>query len=239
MCADDRIIAKAQMNQSWYDTHMKMKRKRNEIGVDKQTPIATDDENDTDGITRLMGMFDVPDLQDRLFASQQELCAYHTMLDEMEELKAANKQLECEAAELLKERSSHKQTLKKDAYNAVERLENEIVGLKMELAQSRAKEDSHKFKIQTLISEKLTLEETAKYLRERARMYAAKEINRDPIVDEFQKHNIQTVDCEKRVSRKSSILLLLYTEAMRDCRQKLEMEVINAECRQSAAAVTA
>eukprot|EP00957_Ditylum_brightwellii_P099714 7596106-Ditylum_brightwellii.AAC.1 len=152
-------MAKAQMNQSWYDTHMKMMRKHNEIFLDKQTPIATDDENDTDDITRLMGMLDVPDLRDRLFASQQELCAYHTMLDEMEEIEAANKQLESEAAERLEERSLHKQTLKKDARNAVESLQNEIVGLKMELAQSREKEDSHVARMQSVLNEMKSLEE--------------------------------------------------------------------------------
>eukprot|EP00957_Ditylum_brightwellii_P094009 7158274-Ditylum_brightwellii.AAC.1 len=53
-----------------------------------------------------MSMFDVPDLQGRLFDMQQEMCAYHAMLDEIEELKAANEQLECEAAELFKETST-------------------------------------------------------------------------------------------------------------------------------------
>uniref|UniRef100_A0A7S4QSK9 Uncharacterized protein n=1 Tax=Ditylum brightwellii TaxID=49249 RepID=A0A7S4QSK9_9STRA len=232
-------MAIAQTNQTWYDAYMKMKMKNEESWFQKHSPKTIDDKQDEDDADEMLHAFDASELRSRLRGMQQELCVYHSMLDELEQLKAHNKELKREAAELVKERSLHKQTLKKDAYNTVESLDNEIVGLKMELAQSRAKEDSHKFKIQTLISEKLTLEETAKYLRERARMYAAKEINRDPIVDEFQKHNIQTVDCEKRVSRKSSILLLLYTEAMRDCRQKLEMEVINAECRQSAAAVTA
>mmetsp|Transcript_27319 Transcript_27319/g.39564 ORF Transcript_27319/g.39564 Transcript_27319/m.39564 type:complete len:226 (+) Transcript_27319:251-928(+) len=168
MCAGDRIIAKAQMNQSWYDTHMKMKRKRNEIFIDKQTPIATDDENDTDDDTWLMGMSDAPDLRDRLFATQQELCAYHTLLDEMEELKAANKQLECEAAELLKEPSSHKQTLNKDGHNALESLENEIVGLKIELAQSREKVDSHVARMRPARIKMKYLGEEVKALRESA-----------------------------------------------------------------------
>mmetsp|Transcript_34827 Transcript_34827/g.51046 ORF Transcript_34827/g.51046 Transcript_34827/m.51046 type:complete len:221 (-) Transcript_34827:88-750(-) len=220
MCAEDRIMAKAQMNQSWYDTHMKMKRKRNEIGVDKQTPIATDDENDTDGITRLMGMFDVPDLRDRLFASQQELCAYHTMLDEMEELKAANKQLECEAAELLKERSSHKQTLKKDAHNAVQSLENEIVGLKIELAQSREKVDSHVARMRPARIKMKYLGEEVKALRERA--------------------DIQQITNKRiEVPEKSSFLSSFNRGAMRGICERLDYERIHAQRSHSFTAVSA
>uniref|UniRef100_A0A7S4QSS9 Uncharacterized protein n=1 Tax=Ditylum brightwellii TaxID=49249 RepID=A0A7S4QSS9_9STRA len=220
MCADDRIMAKAQMNQSWYDTHMKMKRNRNEIGIDKQTPIATDDENDTDDITRLMGMFDVPDLRDRLFASQQELCAYHTMLDEMEELKAANKQLECEAAELLKERSSHKQTLKKDAHNAVQSLENEIVGLKMELAQSREKEDFHVARMRSALNEMKSLEGEVKALRERA--------------------DIQQITNKRiEVPEKSSFLSSFNRGAMRGICERLDYERIHAQRSHSFTAVSA
>eukprot|EP00957_Ditylum_brightwellii_P063639 4830646-Ditylum_brightwellii.AAC.1 len=95
----------------------------------------------------------------------------------MEELKAANKQLECEAAELLKERSSHKQALKKDAHNAVGSLQNEIAGLKMELAQSREKGDYSISRMGSILNEKNTLEEEVKALRERTATHTTNEIS--------------------------------------------------------------
>jgi len=229
-------MAKAQMNQSWYDTHMKMMRKHNEIFLDKQTPIATDDENDTDDITRLMGMLDVPDLRDRLFASQQELCAYHTMLDEMEEIEAANKQLESEAAERLEERSLHKQTLKKDAYNAVESLENEIVGLKMELAQSREKEDSHVARMQSVLNEMKSLEEEVKALRETADI--------QPITNKRIRAStggLFQICCENdaQAAEKSSFLSSFNRGAVHAIRQRLDDERIHAKRSHSFTAMSA
>uniref|UniRef100_A0A7S4QUS8 Uncharacterized protein n=1 Tax=Ditylum brightwellii TaxID=49249 RepID=A0A7S4QUS8_9STRA len=230
-------MAIAQTNQTWYDTYMKMKKKESQF--EKYSPNAVVDKQDADDIDEMMHAFDAPELRSRLFGMQQELCVYHDMLDELEQLKAHNEELERQSAELLEEHSSHKKKLKDDARNTLRSLDNEVAQLKAELVQSKAKEYSHNFKIQTVISEKLALEETAKSLRERVRTCAGEEINRDPIGDEFQKHNIQTIGSEKQVSRRSSLLLSLYTEAMRDCRQKLEMEVTNAERRKPTAASSA
>eukprot|EP00957_Ditylum_brightwellii_P119662 9129680-Ditylum_brightwellii.AAC.1 len=72
MNAEDGIMTKAQMNQSWYDVHMKMKRKHIDLGPDKHAPIDIDDENDIHSISQLMDMFDAPDLRKRIFAMQQE-----------------------------------------------------------------------------------------------------------------------------------------------------------------------
>jgi uncharacterized coiled-coil DUF342 family protein len=221
MCAEDRIMAKAQMNQSWYDTHMKMKRKHKDSGLNKHVPITTiDNENGIDSITRLMSMFDVPDLRDRLFDMQQEMCAYHAMLDEMEELKAANEQLECEAAELFKESSLDRKRLKKYAYNTMERLQNEIAGLKIELAQSREKEDSHVARMRSALNEMESLGEEVKALRERA--------------------DIQQITNKRiEVPEKSSFLSSFNRGAMRGICERLDHERIHAQRSYSFTAVSA
>eukprot|EP00957_Ditylum_brightwellii_P207113 15351543-Ditylum_brightwellii.AAC.1 len=177
MNAEDRIMVKAQMNQSWYDVHMKMKRKHKDLGFNKHAPITIDDENNIDSIRRLMSMFDVPELRVRLFGMQQELCVYHTFLDGIEKLKAVNEQLECEAAALLQKKSVHKKRLKKYAYNTVNSLENETVALKMELAQSREKEDFHVTRMRSVLNKKNTLQEEIKALRERTALYTTNEIS--------------------------------------------------------------
>eukprot|EP00957_Ditylum_brightwellii_P054896 4160930-Ditylum_brightwellii.AAC.1 len=105
----------------------------------------------------MMHMVDVPGLRNRLFIVQQQISAYHNISEEIEKLKAHNKHLECQASYFLEGKSSHMMR--------VHSLENEIVGSKMKLAQSKEKVDSHNFNMQTVISEMKILEETAKALR--------------------------------------------------------------------------
>uniref|UniRef100_A0A7S4QSI6 Uncharacterized protein n=1 Tax=Ditylum brightwellii TaxID=49249 RepID=A0A7S4QSI6_9STRA len=258
MSVENITMTQAQMNQSWYDTHMKMKRKHNEIGLGKHTPTHTNDKNDTDNITELMDMFEVSDIQARLFVMQQELCAYHTMLDEMEQLRADNKQLEREAADLLKGCSLHKRSLKKDAYNTVQSLENVIVGLKMDLVQSREKEDSHVARMQSVLNEKKTLEEEVKDLGERADLHTTNEICCLPtqqmtnkrkcasagglfkIINRIRRENdTQTAERSKDIPEKSSFLSSFNGGAMSGVCERLDNERIHAQRSHSFTAVSA
>eukprot|EP00565_Helicotheca_tamesis_P006809 CAMPEP_0185726362 /NCGR_PEP_ID=MMETSP1171-20130828/2367_1 /TAXON_ID=374046 /ORGANISM="Helicotheca tamensis, Strain CCMP826" /LENGTH=218 /DNA_ID=CAMNT_0028394699 /DNA_START=314 /DNA_END=966 /DNA_ORIENTATION=+ len=171
MSSEDQI--KAQTNQSSHDIHMKMKRRRSASG-----PIQSNgDSQDTWDITEILESFDASDLRDGLSLVQQQLYAYHDLLDEMEKLKAYNEQLEREHGVLLKERSAHKKKLKKDARSAVQSLENEVVELKLELAQSRGREDAHNARMRDMLGEKESLEEEVKTLRGRQYTTATDELN--------------------------------------------------------------
>eukprot|EP00957_Ditylum_brightwellii_P062045 4708450-Ditylum_brightwellii.AAC.1 len=91
MNKEDKLMARAQMNQSWYDAHMTMMRTHKDIDIEKHNTLNIDDTKATNSIDKLMEMFDAPDLRKRMFAMQQELYDYHKLLDEIEELKADNK----------------------------------------------------------------------------------------------------------------------------------------------------
>eukprot|EP00957_Ditylum_brightwellii_P143595 10939932-Ditylum_brightwellii.AAC.1 len=159
-------MARAQMNPSWYDAHMKMKRKCKELDLEKHNPTTNDDEEDIDIIIQLMGMSDAPNLWNRLFAMQQELYAYHSFLDEIERLKEHNSQLEREATYLFQECSLHKKKLKENALSTVQSLKDVIIGLKMELAQSKQKEHLHEAEIESVCNDNKTLERETRVLRE-------------------------------------------------------------------------
>mmetsp|Transcript_34206 Transcript_34206/g.51629 ORF Transcript_34206/g.51629 Transcript_34206/m.51629 type:complete len:191 (+) Transcript_34206:27-599(+) len=174
------------MNQSWYDAHMKMRRRDQALHLDKHSCNTIGNEQETDDLDAMMHTFTAADLQNRVFAMQQELYTYHNMLDEIEKLKAYNKQLECQSIDLLQERCSHKNRLKKDARDTLESLKKEIVVLKTELAQSKAEEDCHNSKMQSMLGEKRTLEETVKALQESVRVHVTKEFFCLPIMDTYQ-----------------------------------------------------
>eukprot|EP00957_Ditylum_brightwellii_P209099 15360305-Ditylum_brightwellii.AAC.1 len=224
MSEEEKLMARAQMNQSWYDTYMTMKRTHKYADIRKHNTLNIDDTKATHSIDKLMEMFDAQDLRKRIFAMQQELYDYHNFLDEIEELKAHNKQLECKTIDLLKERSLQNRSLKKSAYKAVRGLQNKINGLKMELAQSREKEDSHKAKMQTVLNKKKTLEEETRALREKARcMHTTNKIcclpRRQSVNDRIEiskgglfqilnemrsEHNAQPAICGEDITEKSS-----------------------------------
>jgi len=165
-------MAKAQMNQSWYDAHMKMKRRSASGSIQ-----SSNHSQDAWDITEITETYDASDLRDRIFLVQQQLCVYHDLLDKIEKLKAHNEQLERQHRDLLKECSEHKKKLKKDARSAVQSLENEVVELKLELAQSRGREDAHNARMRDMLGEKETLEEEVKALRKRQYVAATNEVD--------------------------------------------------------------
>mmetsp|Transcript_2322 Transcript_2322/g.3251 ORF Transcript_2322/g.3251 Transcript_2322/m.3251 type:complete len:214 (-) Transcript_2322:37-678(-) len=160
MSSEEQIMAKAQMNQSWYDAHMKMKRRSASGSIQ-----SSNHSQDAWDITEITETYDASDLRDRIFLVQQQLCVYHDLLDKIEKLKAHNEQLERQHRDLLKECSEHKKKLKKDARSTVRSLENEVVELKLELAQLSSREDVHNARMQDMLGEKETLEEEVKALR--------------------------------------------------------------------------
>jgi len=258
MSEEEKLMARAQMNQSWYDAYMTMKRTHKYADIGKRNTLNIDDTKATHSIDKLMEMFDAPDLRKRMFAMQQELYDYHKLLDEIEELKADNKQLECKTTDLLKERALQRRSLKNNAYIAVQGLENEIVELKMELAQSREKEDSHKAKMQTVLNEKKTLEEEARTLQQRACMHSTNEIcclpARQNINDRIEtskgglfqmmhemclEHNTQPATCGKDITEKSSFLSSFQRGAVHVIRKKHESNQTSGKHRSCPAAIQA
>uniref|UniRef100_A0A6V2PRY9 Uncharacterized protein n=1 Tax=Ditylum brightwellii TaxID=49249 RepID=A0A6V2PRY9_9STRA len=119
---------------------------------------SVDSEEERRQAIEAMKIYESIELRKKLLIVQQQLHNFHDLAAEMDQLKARNSQLRDKVSGLKEERVKREEKVKKVVGKKVRELEDEIIGLKLELAQSRGKEDYQNAEMRKVMEEKKQLE---------------------------------------------------------------------------------
>mmetsp|Transcript_4308 Transcript_4308/g.5902 ORF Transcript_4308/g.5902 Transcript_4308/m.5902 type:complete len:254 (-) Transcript_4308:181-942(-) len=117
-----------------------------------------DEEEERRKIAEVMRVYEAAELRKKLLIVQQQLHNFHDLTAEMDALKARNQQLKDKVSKLHTDRTKREEKVKKTVGKKVCALEDEIIELKLELAQSRGKEDYHNAEMRSMMDTKNKLE---------------------------------------------------------------------------------
>mmetsp|Transcript_2547 Transcript_2547/g.3449 ORF Transcript_2547/g.3449 Transcript_2547/m.3449 type:complete len:287 (-) Transcript_2547:324-1184(-) len=168
------MMRKAQMNISWYDTYIAM-HNRHRHHVESKELNESLDKDMTDAkyvnanilteVEEMTKIYSFNELRDKLTLVQQQLFSYHSLLDDIEKSKSYATELEKEVAKLKSDRVEQTRRMKKlalcykKAKTNMRAMEDELIQLKVEIAQSKTQEDHNIAKINKISTNNKRLEQ--------------------------------------------------------------------------------